>query len=403
MRMIEEKKSESSISDTQAPSKDKLIQKDVNEEGKEIKLQSQGDGADQNISLVQSDPAKTSTSQEPVFSESKNKDLKDIETKSTSENERKTVKASLVSIDVGIFENENVKTETQDVANIEFLKEFDIKLINPKDSKDEIQVFGVQSQLEIGCDVWEHVLFQAKEILTVSHDESLVAQISLVFKATAQYQQFPQVVRVRRSRLKSLEFDGSCLALKCGHFSCGVDKLPPKPADERQDHIVHGCLHAEDMCILVEILSVRSLFVEALELGVRSRLVADDPHDKEVLVDENDQQFSIQEDDFASMFSLGGTSDVDSAINNTSKSCQGFTMDVLVILVREKKGIARPVLNMMRKVAKLAQADHASLWHQFCATEDELTRSREEWKLEYNNLARENADLIHRLKKSRDK
>ncbi|KAH0454575.1 hypothetical protein IEQ34_016499 [Dendrobium chrysotoxum] len=123
MRKIEEMKSESSISDKQAPSEDKLIKKDVNEQGKEINLQSQGDVADQNLSLVQSDPAKTSTSQEPIFSKSKNEDLKDIETKSTSKNERKIVKVSLVSTDVGISEDGNVEIETQNVVNIEFSKD----------------------------------------------------------------------------------------------------------------------------------------------------------------------------------------------------------------------------------------------------------------------------------------
>ncbi|KAH0465420.1 hypothetical protein IEQ34_005523 [Dendrobium chrysotoxum] len=361
-----------------------------------------------------------------------------------------------------------------------------------------VPVFGALSQLDLCCDVWENVLFQAIEILTDSHDESLVAVISFVFKAAAQCQHFPQAVRAVRSRLKSLgadvascvldiltktlhtwtniaalflreidsdsEPDGSCLASNCGYLSCGVNGLPPEPTDERQDHIMHGCLHACDVYILVEILSVPGLFAETSEvferallkgtiglqsvamvlekrhsqkLGVRSRLAADDPHEKEVLVDGNDEQFSIQEEDFASMLSLGGVLSVsrhprvqdfvrmlyaimfkiyseehyrlrmlkglvDRAINNTSESCQGFDidMDVLVFLVREEEGIARPVLNMMREVAQLAQVDRASLWHQLCATEDELIRSREEWKLEHDKLTRENADLIHRLKES---
>ncbi|KAL0914033.1 hypothetical protein M5K25_017531 [Dendrobium thyrsiflorum] len=114
-----------------------------------------------------------------------------------NETERKTVKASLVSIDVGVYEDGNVESEIHDIANTEFSKDkVDIKLMKPKDSKDEIQIFGVTSQLEIDCDVWEHILFQGKVILTVSHDESLMAMISFVFKAAAQYQQFLQVVRV---------------------------------------------------------------------------------------------------------------------------------------------------------------------------------------------------------------
>ncbi|KAH0456664.1 hypothetical protein IEQ34_014571 [Dendrobium chrysotoxum] len=54
MRIIEDKKSESSISDTQASSKDKQIAKgkDMNEEGKEINSQSQVDCADQEIYCI---------------------------------------------------------------------------------------------------------------------------------------------------------------------------------------------------------------------------------------------------------------------------------------------------------------------------------------------------------------
>ncbi|PKU67706.1 hypothetical protein MA16_Dca013736 [Dendrobium catenatum] len=109
---------ESSISDTQALFEDKLIDKDVNEEDKEINLQGQADGVDQNLSLVQN-----------------------IETKQTTENERKPAKAPLDSTRMGVSEDRNVEAETQDAANIEFSKDKDdIELIKPEDLKDEIQI-----------------------------------------------------------------------------------------------------------------------------------------------------------------------------------------------------------------------------------------------------------------------
>ncbi|KAG0487713.1 hypothetical protein HPP92_009808 [Vanilla planifolia] len=55
---------------------------------------------------------------------------------------------------------------------------------------------------------------------------------------------------------------------------------------------------------------------------------------------------------------------------------------------------------MMRRVAQLAQIDRASLWHQLCATEDELIHSRDQRKIEIENLNNEKADLIQRLKES---
>lgn len=361
-----------------------------------------------------------------------------------------------------------------------------------------IPVFGALSQMEFGCEVWEHVLFQAFEVLTDSKDEILAAVISFIFKAAAQCQHFPQAVRAVRSRLKSLgadvtscvldvltktvhtwtdfaalflreidsdcEPDGSCLATTCGYVSFDVNELPAEATYERQDHLMHGCLHVCDVYILVEMLSVPGLFSEVSEvferallkgtiglqsvamvlekrysqkLDVRSQLATDDPNAKQVMVDENAEQLSIQDDDFASILSLGGVLSVsrhprvqdfvrmlyaimfkiyseenyrlrmlkglvDRAVNNTSESCQGFDidMDVLVFLVREEEGIARPVLNMMREVAQLAQVDRASLWHQLCAAEDELIRSRDDSKIEHDKFARENTDLINKLKES---
>ncbi|KAL0916510.1 hypothetical protein M5K25_014029 [Dendrobium thyrsiflorum] len=142
-QVIEEKKSEKSISDTQPPSENKLVDKEkyVNEEDKEINLQNQADGADQNLSVVQSDFAETSTLQEPVFSESKNEDLKDIETQPTSENERKLVEAPLASTGMDISEDGNLEAESQEATNSEFSKDkVGMELIKSEDSKDEIQV-----------------------------------------------------------------------------------------------------------------------------------------------------------------------------------------------------------------------------------------------------------------------
>lgn len=75
-------------------------------------------------------------------------------------------------------------------------------------------------------------------------------------------------------------------------------------------------------------------------------------------------------------------------------------MDVLVFLVKEEFGIARPVLNMMREAAEVAQADRANLWHQICATEDENIRLREEMDMEQTKFTNEKAVLAQRLTES---
>ncbi|KAI0504466.1 hypothetical protein KFK09_015418 [Dendrobium nobile] len=142
-QVIEENKSVSSINYAQPPSEDKLfdLEKDVNEEDKEINLQSRADGADQNLSVVQSDFAETSTSQEPVFLESKNEDLKDTETQPTSENERRLVEAPLACTGMDTSKDGNLEAKSQEAANSEFSKDkVGMELIKSEDSKDEIQV-----------------------------------------------------------------------------------------------------------------------------------------------------------------------------------------------------------------------------------------------------------------------
>jgi hypothetical protein len=52
---------------------------------------------------------------------------------------------------------------------------------------------------------------------------------------------------------------------------------------------------------------------------------------------------------------------------------------------------------MMREVAELANVDRAALWHQLCASEDEIIRIRDERKAENSNMAREKANLSQKL------
>ncbi|KAF1865155.1 hypothetical protein Lal_00004529 [Lupinus albus] len=77
-----------------------------------------------------------------------------------------------------------------------------------------------------------------------------------------------------------------------------------------------------------------------------------------------------------------------------------FDLDILVNLVCEEHEIIRPVLSMMREVAELANVDRAALWHQLCASEDEIIRIREESKTEISNMARENITISQKLSES---
>ncbi|CAN1287796.1 Ubiquitin C-terminal hydrolase 13 [Linum perenne] len=75
-------------------------------------------------------------------------------------------------------------------------------------------------------------------------------------------------------------------------------------------------------------------------------------------------------------------------------------LDVLVILVSEDQEIVKPVLSMMREVAELANVDRAALWHQLCASEDEIIRFREDRKAEVSNMVREKTVLSQKLSES---
>lgn len=75
-------------------------------------------------------------------------------------------------------------------------------------------------------------------------------------------------------------------------------------------------------------------------------------------------------------------------------------MEILVILVREEQETVRPVLNMIREVVELANVDRAALWHQLCASEDEILRAREERKAEIASTSKEKSVLSQRLTES---
>lgn len=259
------------------------------------------------------------------------------------------------------------------------------------------------------------------------------------------------------------ELDGNCMTTPCGFFSYGVNGLSAEAVHVGQEQLVHGCHHLSDVYILIELLSISGIFVEVSQvferavlrgsiglqsvamvlerrhsrgLTVKSRPTVDDSHSKQPLEDGKNDSLSLQDDDFTSVLSLGEVLSlsrdakvqdfvrmlyaimfkiyaeehyrvtmlkglVDRA-TNTSDNCRvvDIDMDVLVFLVREEDGISRPVLNMMREVAELAQVDRATLWHQICAIEDENIRSREERQAETANFGREKAALCQRLSDS---
>ncbi|KAF8393154.1 hypothetical protein HHK36_021395 [Tetracentron sinense] len=172
--------------------------------------------------------------------------------------------------------------------------------------------------------------------------------------------------------------------------------------------------------------------------SIGSGSVAENYQHKDTVIEGKTNELSVQEDDFTSVLGLAETL----ALSRESR-VQGFVrmlytilfklyadegyrgkmlkglvdratsttdnyrdvdldldLDILVFLVREEQGIARPVLSMMREVAELANVDRAALWHQLCASEDENIRACEEKQAELSNMVREKATLSQRLSES---
>ncbi|PSS17762.1 Ubiquitin carboxyl-terminal hydrolase [Actinidia chinensis var. chinensis] len=92
---------------------------------------------------------------------------------------------------------------------------------------------------------------------------------------------------------------------------------------------------------------------------------------------------------------------IDRATSTTDSSREvDIDLEILVILVCEEQEIVRPVLSMMREVAELANVDRAALWHQLCASEDEIIRICEERKSEISTMAKEKAIISQKMSES---
>lgn len=257
------------------------------------------------------------------------------------------------------------------------------------------------------------------------------------------------------------EPDNSCLSSSSS--TCSKDGFTAEGMPSWQDQAVHGSSHLSDVFVLIEMLSIPGLFVEAAQVLERAlsqgafgaqlvamvlerrhshRLSSEsgapvyDLQNKPVLLNGQFEALTVQEGDFTSVLALGEVLSlsaearvqdfvrmlyatmfkiyaedhyrcrilkglVDRATNTSDNFREvDIDMDVLVFLVKEELGIARPVLNMMREAAEVAQADRANLWHQICATENENVRLREDMDMEQTKSTNEKAALTQQIAES---
>ncbi|XP_062097660.1 uncharacterized protein LOC133803582 isoform X2 [Humulus lupulus] len=219
-----------------------------------------------------------------------------------------------------------------------------------------------------------------------------------------------------------------------------------------------------DIYILIEMLSIPCLAVEASQtferavsrgaivahsvamvlerrlserLNLNARFLSENlQHAEDDVEGEVDEQLTVQPDDFTSVLGLAETLALSSdasvkefvkmlytmlfkwyadesyrgrilkrlvdratiAADNTREV--DLDLDILNTLACEEQDIIKPVLSMMREVAELANVDRAALWHQLCASEDEIVRIQEEKKAEIANLVKEKAIVSQKLSES---
>ncbi|WVZ18157.1 hypothetical protein V8G54_005479 [Vigna mungo] len=260
------------------------------------------------------------------------------------------------------------------------------------------------------------------------------------------------------------DYGDNCSALPCGIFLFGEHGTSPSGLHVIDEQAYQASRHFSDIYILFEMLSIPCLVAEASQtferavargaisaqsvaLVLQSRL-SQRLNNNGRYVSENFQhtdgstegdaceQLGVQRDDYASVLGLaenlalsidpcvkefvkllymimfrwfanesyrGRTLKrlVDRATSNTDSGREvDFDLDILVTLVCEEQEFIRPVLSMMREVAELANVDRAALWHQLCASEDEILRIREESKTDISNMAKEKAIISQKLSES---
>lgn len=175
------------------------------------------------------------------------------------------------------------------------------------------------------------------------------------------------------------------------------------------------------------------------KINLNARFVGENFHHSETAVEgEANEQLTVQQDDFTSVLGLAETLALSrdpcvkefvkmlyamlfkwyadesyrgrilkrlidratsSATTDNSHEVD-LDLDILVTLACEEQEIIRSTLSMMREVAELANVDRAALWHQLCASEDEIIRMREESKADVANMVREKAFISQKLSES---
>ncbi|PON71341.1 Fanconi anaemia protein FANCD [Parasponia andersonii] len=260
------------------------------------------------------------------------------------------------------------------------------------------------------------------------------------------------------------DFGDNCSTMPRGLFLFGEHGPTSERLHLVDEHAFRASRHFSDIYILIEMLSIPCLAVEASQtferavsrgsivahsvamvlerrlsqrLNLNARFLAENLQHAEVVVEgEAEEQLRVQRDDFTSVLGLAETLALSrdlsvkgfvkmlytmlfkwyadesyrgrilkrlvdratSAADNTREV--DLDLDILGTLACEEHEIIRPVLSMMREVAELANVDRAALWHQLCASGDEIIRVREERKAEIANMVKEKAIVSQKLSES---
>ncbi|KAJ7958792.1 Ubiquitin carboxyl-terminal hydrolase [Quillaja saponaria] len=260
------------------------------------------------------------------------------------------------------------------------------------------------------------------------------------------------------------DFGDNCSSMSCGIFLFGENGSTSDRLHLMDEQAFRSSRYFSDIYILIEMLSIPCLAVEVSQtferavargaflahsvalvlerrltqrLNIDARLVAENFQHSDTSVQEDaNEHLGVQRDDLSTVIGLSETlalstdpcvkefvkllyrilfrwyADenyrgkmlkrlVDRATSTTDNSHEvDLDLDILITLVYEEQEIVRPILSMMREVAELANVDRAALWHQLCASEEEIIRIREERKSEISNMVGEKAIISQKLSES---
>ncbi|XP_078444024.1 TRAF-like family protein [Wolffia australiana] len=239
-----------------------------------------------------------------------------------------------------------------------------------------------------------------------------------------------------------VDHDGESSSTSLTLFPDGVNGLSIGWLSSREEHGIYGSHHMADIHLLLEMLSVPAFFVDVSQVFLRaiasgvfslqSTAMVLERRRSQMFAHRTDDKSPVQSDDCSSLLNLGQVLSLskdpkvqdfvrmfyavmfklyadpehherllknlfENVTISSDMQVVDVGMDVLSFLVREEEGVARTVLDLMRKSCELVNVDRAALWHRLCELESQSLRAQEDRQAELANFTKEKSNLTQKL------